>query len=195
MGYEGHVQPIRDRDARAAHAGAATSSLAATADLLRRNGLACGIVSAGGSGTFDLTGRAAGITEVQAGSYALMDSDYGAVGLPFEQAFWVLGTVVSRPVPGRCVADCGHKSATRDHGVPTIAGIDGAAVTAFNDEHAVIAIPAASPVRIGDRVRLVPSHTDPTVNLHDAFYVIEDDRVVDVWPIAARGYPEHRLQS
>ena len=61
-------------------------------------------------------------------------------------------------------------------------------VTALNDEHAVIAIPSSCPLAIGDRVSLIPSHTDPTVNLHDAFYAIDGDRVVDVWPITARGY-------
>lgn len=192
MGYEGHVQPVRERGDRAAAAQTAMASLVATADLLRASGLTCDIVSAGGSGTYDVSGRVPGITEIQAGSYALMDSDYGAVGLPFEQAFWVLGTVVSRPSPDRCVADCGHKSATKDHGLPVVQGIEGGSIVAFNDEHAVIAIPPESPVRIGDRVRLVPSHTDPTVNLHDTFYVVDGERIVDVWPIAGRGYPEHR---
>jgi D-serine deaminase-like pyridoxal phosphate-dependent protein len=112
--------------------------------------------------------------------------------VPFEQAFHVRGTIVSRPVPDRCVADCGHKAITKDHGLPAVRALEGATVTALNDEHAVIAIPAESPVQVGDPVELVPSHTDPTINLHDVFYVIDGDRVVDVWPIEARGYPEHR---
>jgi D-serine deaminase-like pyridoxal phosphate-dependent protein len=86
------------------------------------------------------------------------------------------------------VADCGHKAVTRDHALPAVAEIPGARITALNDEHAVIALPADTAVRIGDRVRLVPSHTDPTINLHDVFYAVEGERVVDVWPIAARGY-------
>ena len=121
-----------------------------------------------------------------------MDTDYAEVGVPFEHAFAVLGTVVSRPVPERCVADCGHKSATKDHGVPAVRDIDGARVTALNDEHAVIALPPETRLAIGDRIQLLPSHTDPTVNLHDVFYVLEGERVVDVWPIAARGYSEQR---
>ena len=192
MGYEGHVQPIRKREERALRAQQAMMTLVATADRIRELGLPCDVVSSGGTGTFDISGRFPGVTEIQAGSYALMDTDYRDVGVPFEQAFWVLGTVVSRPTRNRCVADCGHKSATKDHGPPLVDGIAGASVTAFNDEHAVMAIPPDSPVRIGDRVRLVPSHTDPTINLHDVFYVLDGDRVVDVWPIAGRGYPEHR---
>ena len=195
MGYEGHVQPMRDRAARHASAREAMQALVETAELLRGAGLACPIVSAGGTGTYDVSGRVPGVTEIQAGSYALMDTDYGDVGVPFVPAFFVLGTVVSRPALDRIVLDCGHKSATKDHGPPLVDGIAGARVTAFNDEHAVVAVPRECTAAIGDRVRLRPSHTDPTVNLHDVFYAIEGDRVVDVWPIAARGYPEHRVFS
>jgi D-serine deaminase-like pyridoxal phosphate-dependent protein len=190
MGYEGHVQAIRDRGEREARTGEAMRLLVATAELLLRAGLRCDIVSAGGTGTYDISGRMEGITEVQAGSYALMDSDYAETGVPFEQAFWVLGTVISRPSAERCVADCGHKSMTKDHGNPTVHGLPGAIVTALNDEHAVIAVPAGATIAIGDRIRMVPSHTDPTVNLHDVFYAIHDEQIVDIWPIV-RGYPDH----
>lgn len=188
MGYEGHVQPERERSVRDAAARRSMTALVETARRVRDAGLPCDVVSAGGTGTYDVSGRVPGVTEIQAGSYVLMDSDYREVGVPFEQAFWVLGTVISRPVPERCVADCGHKSLTKDHGLPRVDGIEGARVTALNDEHVVIALPPTAPVRIGDVIRLIPSHTDPTVNLHDAFYVLSGDEVVDVWPISARGY-------
>jgi D-serine deaminase-like pyridoxal phosphate-dependent protein len=188
MGYEGHLQPLRDRAERVERTQRAMTMLVEVAGALRGDGLPCDVVSAGGTGTYDISGRVPGITEVQAGSYALMDTDYAAVGVPFEQAFWVLGTVISRPVPERCVLDCGHKSLTKDHGVPTVLGIEGAGITALNDEHAVVSIPSDASVRVGDHVRVTPSHTDPTINLHDAFYVIDGERVIDVWPIAARGY-------
>jgi D-serine deaminase-like pyridoxal phosphate-dependent protein len=188
MGYEGHVQPERSRVTREALARAAMTELRAAADAVRAAGLPCDVISAGGTGTFDISGRAPGVTEIQAGSYALMDTDYRDVGVPFEQAFWVLGTVISRPAADRCVADCGHKSVTKDHALPEVCGIAGARVTALNDEHAVIALPLSGGPRIGDRIRLVPSHTDPTMNLHDEVYLIDGDRVLDVWPIAARGY-------
>jgi len=188
MGYEGHVQPVRERAERAVQAQRAMAALVDTAGQLRAAGLPCEIVSGGGTGTYDISGRVAGVTEIQAGSYALMDTDYGDVGVPFEQAFFVLGTVVSRPAADRCVADAGHKSTTKDHALPRVHGVDGAAVTSLNDEHATIAIPAACALRVGDRVRLVPSHTDPTMNLHDAIYAFEGERIVDVWPVSARGY-------
>jgi D-serine deaminase-like pyridoxal phosphate-dependent protein len=193
MGYEGHLQPLRDRAERDARTRAAMRDLVETAREIRAVGIPCDVVSSGGTGTYDISGRVDGVTEIQAGSYALMDTDYASVGVPFEPAFVVLGTIVSRPSPERCVADCGHKSMTKDHGYPSVKDVDGATVTALNDEHAVIAVPASCTLSIGDRVQLLPSHTDPTVNLHDVFYVIEGDRVVDVWPISARGYHEHRL--
>jgi len=192
MGYEGHLVAVPDRAEREARTRRAMGELVATARLLREAGLPCDIVSAGGTGTYDISGRIDGITEVQPGSYVLMDSDYGRLDVPFEQASWVLGTVISRPDPARCVADCGHKAMTKDHGLPAVRGIDGATVVALNDEHATIALPAGSPIQVGDRIYLRPSHTDPTINLHDVLYAIDGERVVDVWPVAARGYPEHR---
>ena len=99
---------------------------------------------------------------------------------------------VSRPSPDRCVADAGHKSATKDHGLPSVVGLDGAAVTSLNDEHATIALPAGVSLAIGERVHLLPSHTDPTINLHDVLYVVDGDAVVDIWPVSGRGYAEHR---
>jgi D-serine deaminase-like pyridoxal phosphate-dependent protein len=188
MGYEGHLQPVVDRAERGARTREAMGWLVDTARLLREDGLPCDIVSAGGTGTHDISGRVPGVTEIQAGSYALMDSDYGRLDLPFEQAMWLLGTIVSHPTPTRCVADAGHKATTKDHGHPLVPGIDGAVVTSLNDEHATIQLPAGASVSIGDRVRLRPSHVDPTINLHDVFYAVDGDRVVDVWPITARGY-------
>jgi len=192
MGYEGHLQGVRDRSEREARTRRAMQGLVGTAELLRAAGLPCDVVSAGGTGTYDISGRIEGVTEIQAGSYALMDTEYSSVGVPFEPAFSVLGTVVSCPTASRCVADCGHKAATKDHGYPAVRGIAGAAVTALNDEHATIALPPGSAVAVGDLVELLPSHVDPTINLHDVFYVVDGDRVIDVWPIAARGYGEHR---
>ena len=105
----------------------------------------------------------------------------------------MLGTIVSRPRPTAVSPTAAISRRPRITAYPAVKGIDGATVTALNDEHAIIAVPPRARCRIGDRVQLLPSHTDPTVNLHDVFYVIEGDRVVDVWPISARGYHEHRI--
>ena len=188
MGYEGHVVSLPDRAEREVRTRASMAGLVESAAMLRASGLPCELVSAGGTGTYDISGRMSGITEIQAGSYVLMDTEYGQLDIPFEQAFWVLGTVISRPEPRRLVVDCGHKSMTKDHGLPSPRDLDGATVVSLNDEHATLRVPHDSRVQIGDHVFMRPSHTDPTINLHDSFYALEGDRVVDVWPIVARGY-------
>ena len=191
MGYEGHLVGLADRAERETRTRQAMAGLVETARMLRADGLPCDVVSAGGTGTYDISGRIDGITEIQAGSYVLMDSDYGRLDVPFEQALWVLGTVISRPVPDRCVADCGHKSMTRDHGLPSVRDLEGASVVSLNDEHATISVPPECRIQVGDRVYLRPSHIDPTINLHDVLHAIDGKEVVGVWPVAARGYPEH----
>jgi len=192
MGYEGHVMAIEDRAEREGRANKAMGRLLETAGMVRSAGLPCELVSAGGTGTYDITGATEGITEVQAGSYALMDTAYAKLDLPFEIAFSVLGTVLSRPRPDRCAADNGHKACSMDHGNPSVKGIEGASVLFLSDEHATIALPESSTIAPGDRIELWPSHIDPTINLHDVIYALDGDEVVEVWPVAARGYPEQR---
>ncbi len=192
MGYEGHAVGIPERDKREHVTRGAMGRLLSAVRAVRDAGLRCEIVSAGGTGSYDITGRIEGVTEIQAGSYALMDTAYGKQDIPFRQALWILGTVISRPAPGLCVADCGHKAGTDDHGNPEVDGIEGASVLFLSDEHASITLPADSPIAVGDRIRLAPSHGDPTINLHDVIYVLEGERVTDSWPIAARGYADQR---
>jgi D-serine deaminase-like pyridoxal phosphate-dependent protein len=192
MGYEGHAVGIADRAEREAAVRQSMNQLAATARMFAAANLPTTLVSTGGTGSYDIDSTVEEITEIQAGSYALMDSDYARLGMPFEHALSVLGTVVSRAVPERCVADCGHKSCTKDHGHPLVKGIVGATVLALNDEHATIAIPGSSTIKVGDRIELLPSHIDPTMNLHDVVYALDGEKVIGVWPIAARGYAEHR---
>jgi D-serine deaminase-like pyridoxal phosphate-dependent protein len=192
MGYEGHVVGIPDREKRTALAHKAMEGLLASTGMMIDAGLPCEIVSAGGTGTYDITGRIPGITEIQAGSYVLMDTAYAKLDIPLEHALFVLGTVISRPNPVLCVTDAGHKACTEDHGNPAVRGLEGASVLFLSDEHTSISTPPGASIAIGDRLQLVPSHIDPTINLHDVFYVVEGDTVVDVWPITARGYAEQR---
>jgi D-serine deaminase-like pyridoxal phosphate-dependent protein len=192
MGYAGHAAGMDDRTQREAAERSAIERLLSSVAAVREAGLPCEIVSAGSTGTYDITSKMEGVTEIQAGSYVLMDTAYAKFGLPFEQAFWVQGTVVSRPSETRVTADCGHKSCTMDHGVPDVKGIEGATVMFLADEHAMITVPAESTLGPGDPIALWPSHIDPTINLHDVFYVVDGGQVVDVWPIEARGYREQR---
>jgi 3-hydroxy-D-aspartate aldolase len=188
MGYEGHVMGERDRAEREAKAARSMERLLSTVQMMRQAGLRCDIVSAGGTCTYDITGAMEGITEVQAGTYVLMDATYTYPDLPFELAFCIAATVMSRPRPEQCAADAGLKAIAVDHGNPTVKGIEGAAVLFLSDEHATISLPADSSIGPGDRIELWPSHIDPTINLHDVLYAARGDEVVDVWAVAARGY-------
>jgi D-serine deaminase-like pyridoxal phosphate-dependent protein len=188
MGYEGHAVGIASRAERESMVRHAMDQLVLTAAMFVDAGLPTHIVSAGGTGSYDISSAVEGVTEIQAGSYALMDTDYARLGLPFEHALSVLGTVISRPISERAVADSGHKACTKDHGNPSVKDLPGASVLALNDEHAVIALPSECALTIGDRIQLLPSHIDPTMNLHDVVYAVEGDIVVGVWPVAARGY-------
>ena len=190
MGYAGHAAGMEDRTQREAAERSAIERLLMSVAAVREAGIPCEIVSAGSTGAYDITGRIDGVTEIQAGSYVLMDTAYAKFGLPFEQAFWVQGTVLSRPGETRVTADCGHKSCTMDHGMPDVKDVPGASVMFLADEHTTITVPPECALGPGDPVALWPSHIDPTINLHDAFYVLNGNAVVDVWPISARGYGE-----
>ncbi len=141
------------------------------------------VVSAGGTGTYDINALA---TEIQAGSYALMDNAYGELGLPFRRAVCVLATVIStNRGDGYAVADCGLKALGMDHGNPTV---DDAAVWFCSDEHLTFSCDGGLPA-VGDKVRVWPAHVDPTIAYHERMHVVvDDDAVVDVWPVDLRGW-------
>jgi D-serine deaminase-like pyridoxal phosphate-dependent protein len=174
MGYEGHIVGLEDRAARTALLEDSMGQL-----VLAAGEVGGEIISAGGTGTYDLNSWA---TEIQAGSYALMDTAYGKLGLPFAQALSVLSTVISVST-GWAVADCGLKSLGMDHGDPSV---EGAEVWFCSDEHLTFAPPA--PPRVGDRVRVLPAHVDPTVAYHEFLYLVDGDEVVECWEVDLRGW-------
>ena len=174
MGYEGHLMIVPDRQQQA-------EGVEGAMELLARAHADVGgdVVSAGGTGSYDLNQLA---TEIQAGSYVLMDTAYAALGLPFRQALSVEATVVS-VAEKWMVADAGLKALGMDHGDPTI---DGARVWFCSDEH--VTFSATDARRPGDRVRLWPAHVDPTLAYHEALHVVRGDEVVERWPIDLRGW-------
>lgn len=174
MGYEGHVVGEEDLAVRERETGISMARLEAAHAEVGGD-----VVSAGGTGTYSVNQLA---TEIQAGSYALMDTAYEKLGLPFRPALTVLSTVISVS-SGYAVADCGLKALGMDHGNPSIPG---ARVWFCSDEHLTFAPESA--VRVGDRVRIHPAHVDPTVAYHEAFFVVDGDRVLEVWPIDLRGW-------
>lgn len=177
MGYEGHVVGLPDRAERIEKVGAAMALL------IRASELAGGeVISTGGTGTYDINTWG---TEIQAGSYALMDTAYDQLGLPFRQALTILATVIS--VSDKfAVADCGLKALGMDHGLPSMG--DTAKVWFCSDEHITFAPSPDHAVRVGDRVQVIPAHVDPTVAYHEVFHVVRSGRVTDEWPIDMRGW-------
>jgi D-serine deaminase-like pyridoxal phosphate-dependent protein len=174
MGYEGHVVGLADRAERVEKVAVAMELLVRAAELAGGD-----VISAGGTGTYDINTWA---TEIQAGSYALMDTAYGQLDVPFQQALTVLATVISVSAK-YAVADCGLKALSMDHGLPTI---DGAKVWFCSDEHITFAPEAR--LRVGDRIKVIPAHVDPTVAVHDRLHVVAGDEVVDIWPVDMRGW-------
>ena len=175
MGYEGHVVGLPERATRAAMTEDSMLLL-----LKAHQEVGGEIISAGGTGTYDLNTWA---TEIQAGSYALMDTAYAELDLPFRQALSVLATVISAS-SAHAVADCGLKALGMDHGNPAIEG--GHQVWFVSDEH--VTFGPAQPVRVGDRIRVLPAHIDPTVAYHEEMHVVEGEEVLEGWPVDLRGW-------
>lgn len=206
--YHGSVQHVRGHAERAAIAKRAAEVAAGYARQLRAAGLACDRITGAGTGSAEMDAASGVYTELQAGSYPFMDGDYGANAwsdaLVFRNSLFLLTTVMSVPAPDRVVVDAGLKSTTVECGLPRLADLPGWEYSAASDEHGVVkarrdaacdalgdgdAAPAASrrAVRLGDILRLIPSHVDPTFNLHDKLIVYRQGVVEDIWDIAARG--------
>lgn len=174
MGYEGHAVGVEDRALRQQLCEEAMKCL-----LAAHHEVGGPVISAGGTGTFDLNTWA---TEIQAGSYALMDTQYAKLGLPFRQALFVWATVISVS-DGYAVADCGLKALGMDHGNPTI---EDSTVLFCSDEH-VTFVPGRR-VKVGDKIKVWPAHVDPTVAYHERLYISEGERVLEAWPVDLRGW-------
>jgi D-serine deaminase-like pyridoxal phosphate-dependent protein len=177
MGYEGHLMVIEDAERQ-------RTEVAKAMDLLLQAHADVGgdVVSAGGTGTYAIHDR---VTEVQAGSYALMDTYYAKLPLPFRQAHFLETTVISANNEW-AVCDAGLKSLGMDHGNPAI---DGYVVWFCSDEHVTFAPAEGSAIPPpGDRVKVIPAHVDPTITLHERAYVVRGDDVLDTWPIDLRGW-------
>jgi D-threonine aldolase len=172
MGYEGHVMIVDDAADRAGQCRQAMELLvAAAADVGGE------LISGGGTGTYACNSW---VTEIQAGSYALMDTQYGRQGHPFRQAVFVLAEVISSAAEWS-VADAGLKALAMDHGNPEL---EGSQVWFCSDEHTTFSPPRP----VGDRVWLIPAHVDPTMAMHERLYLYSGEDVVGCWPIDLRGW-------
>ncbi len=189
MAYEGQVVMLPRAEKEVA-ARESVAKLTDTAELCRGAGLPVEVVSAGGTGSWDITARCPGVTELQCGTYALMDllfRERGGAG-QFDFACTVLTTVVSRPGPERAITDGGKKAIHPDFGLARAVQPDGVELTALNSEHGILRLASpGSPLRPGDRVRFVPSYLEGTINLYDRAYAVRGGTVVEEWAVTGRG--------
>jgi len=193
MGYEGHTVFIKSYKEREGKAKEALNLLVTTKELLQDRGLECRIVSAGGTGTYDITGSFPGVTEVQAGSYVTMDTNYSGVegiGGEFKQALSLLTSVISRPTDDRAILDAGMKAISVDMGIPEIVYLRSGKVGGISEEHiSLVELEGAAKkeLEVGGKIEIIPSHGCTTMNLHNYFYGIRDGIVELIWSIKARG--------
>ena len=185
MGYEGHAVLVADRAERTKLTADAMALLVRAHDAVGGD-----VVSSGGTGTYDINDAA---TEIQAGSYALMDTAYAELDLPFEHALAVVATVIHANAKWT-VADCGLKALGMDHGNPAIAD---ARVLFCSDEH--VTFTPSTPLAVGERVLVRPAHVDPTIAYHDAMHLADgphlDADVVDRWAVDLRGWNDPGIAS
>ncbi len=186
--YEGHAVLRQERATRAELVGRAATWIRQEVDRLAAAGVICELRSGGGTGTMDLAPTAGALDEVQAGSYVLLDATYDRLDLGFVPALTCVTTVISRR-DRRAVLNAGLKELSAEYGVPAVlpggpAG-EGATVASLADEHAPLDLAPGSTLAVGDQVRLVPGHVDPTVNLHDVLFVW-DGHGMEAWPVDGR---------
>jgi D-serine deaminase-like pyridoxal phosphate-dependent protein len=194
--YYGHLQHVQSLAERQEKVREKWTHLATFTSALKDAGHQPEITSGGGTGTHHLDLEHGPYTEIQAGSYLFMDKQYGSVelapgGPPFKTSLTVAGRVVSTVQPDRVIIDAGFKAMATDAGPALIAA--GAAMDAtyqfMGDEHGGVRLrEGTNRPKLGDLVRLVAPHCDPTVNLHDWLHVVRGEKLVEIWPIEARGY-------
>jgi D-serine deaminase-like pyridoxal phosphate-dependent protein len=196
QGYAGHCAHVMGWAARREASHKAMAPLMETRRLFEAAGLPVEIVAGGSTGTYDIDVELPGLTELQSGSYCVMDLDYQRIGgrggetlTDFEMALTVATTVVSVPTADRAMVDGGLKAFSTDKPFPPVA-VERPGVTYefAGDEHGRLLItdPSRAP-KLGERIEFFPPHCDPTFNLYDRVYVVRGQAVETVWEISARG--------
>ena len=193
--YQGSAQHKRTPTERRTLIGGAIDASRRTVEQLRQQGLECAIVGGAGTGTFQIESQSGVYTEMQAGSYVFMDADYARnldeAGNPvstFRHALFVLSTVMSQAQTGVAALDAGHKAVAVDSGMPTVWQRPDIRYTGASDEHGKLEFGSETTTpKIGEKLRLVPGHCDPTVDKFDWYVGVRNGRVECLWPVAARG--------
>jgi D-serine deaminase-like pyridoxal phosphate-dependent protein len=191
--YHGSAQHLRKVDERRAAIDSAVERAKTTRQLLAAAGIVCPKVTGAGTGTYVFEAASKVYDELQPGSYIFMDADYARndwteSGIPrFAHSLFVWTTVMSRTSSERAIVDAGLKASSIDSGMPRIAAGGPAEYVKASDEHGVIQLNGASGYEVGDKLRLIPGHCDPTVNLYDHYICVRGERVEAIWPITGRG--------
>ena len=164
---------------------------------LEKAGFEVPVLTGGGTGTYNIDCDIDGITDVQVGSYLFMDVNYRNVGgkdgplyEDFRPSLLVLTTAISQPAKGRITVDAGVKAFATDQEPPDPLSLPGVSYRFAGDEHGILEFRdprGPAEVKLGDKVLMIASHCDPTVNLYDQYYPFRNERVEELWPIAARG--------
>ncbi|NOZ20324.1 MAG: DSD1 family PLP-dependent enzyme [Planctomycetes bacterium] len=186
MGYEGHVQKPPPSEEKENACRSAMKALIDAKEAIEAEGLEVGIVSAGGTRSYYITGCYPGITEIQAGSYCLMDLASKEGGGDFELASTILTTVISRPAPDRAVTDAGMKSIHPACGMPKVKDRDGIEATGLHAEHGILKLDPAVKLAPGDPLEMIVPYLDGTVNIHEKLYCLRGDAVVGTWNVSGR---------
>ncbi len=185
MGYDGHLQAVPPSPERDEVVRSGSQSLVDSAALLQSAGIAAPIVSTGGTGTWSVSGDYPGITEIQAGSYLLMDNIYLGRGAPFQRSLTVLATVISTRGDRHGVLDCGVKAISGERGLSTLKDVPGARLTALHAEHALVELdPQSSPcLEVGQKVEIWVHYSDATINLHSHMYGVRHGQAEEIFRI------------
>ena len=193
--YQGLAQHVREYEGRKALVDVAVAMARDAVEALKEEGLTCDVVGGGGTGTFYFEGASGVYNELQAGSYAFMDHDYGLDldkdGRRIDQGEWenalfILTMVMSHKKPDVAICDAGLKVQSMDSGLPVVYGRKDLTYLGAADEHGLIVDPDGA-LEVGDKLRLVPGHCDPTCNMHDSYVGVRNGKVEVVWPVSARG--------
>lgn len=193
--YQGAMQHMDNYADRKAKIDVAVAMVKDAVDTLKGAGLECDIVGGGGTGSYYFEGNSGVYNELQCGSYAFMDADYGRIldkdGKRIDQGEWenalfILTSVMSHTKADKAICDAGLKAQSVDSGLPVIFGRTDVTYVKCSDEHGVIADPNGA-LKVNDKLRLVPGHCDPTCNVHDWYVGVRNGVVESVWPVSARG--------
>ncbi len=193
--YHGSAQHKRTITERRALTGNAIDASRRTMEQLRQQGLECAIIGGAGTGSFQIEAASGIYNEMQAGSYVFMDADYarnmdesGALVSTFRHALFVMATVISQAQTGIAVLDAGHKAVAVDSGMPTVWQRPDVVYASASDEHGKLVYGSETEApKVGQKMRLVPGHCDPTVDKFDWYVGVRNGRVECLWPVAARG--------